>query len=73
MFLRHRCPGLAAFLPPWSHWQIKALQKTAPLCQLRAELALALFEVFKATLKHIIYILSRGLDVFTGQLLGIPG
>lgn len=38
------------FLPPWSHLQIKLLQKTAPLHWLQAELAPALFEVFKATL-----------------------
>ena len=37
-------------LLPWSHLQIKLIQKTAPLHWLHAELAPALFEVFKATL-----------------------
>lgn len=46
---------------------VKLLQKMAPL-KSQAELAPALFESLQSHSQHL-YILSQGLDVFTGQLL----
>lgn len=76
MFLFHQSPVLLSCSFPWSHLQIKIKphQERAPLpLRLRAELALSLFEVFKAALKQILQILFQGLDVFTGQLRAALG